>query len=148
LRKITPPEEHKIHTSEEPAVAEEHRSPYEQAERYVKEYRAWMKPGSSQYLSRPLEDYETSLRIKISMGDWIKLDQKLDQEESDDLYPRLSYNAATSTLIIECSPSPLYQLITSIIYEELTYSKATVSRDLRNQTFISWEGTTNDFGDK
>jgi len=124
VRKITPPEEHEIHTDEKLAVAEEHRSPYEQAERYVEEYRAWMKPGSSQYQSRPLEDYETSLCIKMSTGDWIKLRQKL-YEESNDQYPRLSYNAATSTLIIECNPNPIHQSITAIIAEEFDQSKST-----------------------
>ena len=84
VRKITPPEEHKIHTDERLAIAEDHKTPYEQAERYVEGYTAWIKPGPSQHLPRRLEDYETPLRIKMSMCDWIKLKQKLDQSESDD----------------------------------------------------------------
>jgi hypothetical protein len=81
VRKITPPEEHRIHTDEKLVVEED---PYKQAERYVEECRAWMKPGPGRYLPRPLEGYETPLRIKMSMGDWIKLDRKLNLEENDD----------------------------------------------------------------
>jgi hypothetical protein len=81
VRKITPPEEHKIHTDERLAIAEDHRSPYEQAVRYFEGYR---KPGPSQHLPRRLEDYETPLRVKMSMRDLIKLEQKLDQSENDD----------------------------------------------------------------
>lgn len=43
-----------------------------------------MKPGPGRDLPRPLEDYETPLRIKMPVGDWIKLDQKLNPEENDD----------------------------------------------------------------
>jgi hypothetical protein len=91
VRKITPPEEHKIHTDERLAIAEDHRSPYEQAvryfeqaERYLEGYRACRKPGPSQHVPRPLEDYETPLRVKMSMRDLFKLEQKLDRSENDD----------------------------------------------------------------
>ncbi|KAE8446627.1 hypothetical protein EG329_011820 [Mollisiaceae sp. DMI_Dod_QoI] len=143
VRKITPPEEHSIHTDEKLVGAEDL---YKQAEQYVEEYRASVKPGLGQYLSRPLEVYETPLRIKMSIGDWIKLDRKLNPKENDDPYPRLSYNAATSTLIIECMASPLHQSITSILAEQFVESKATLSRDLKRQTYVSWETTNNEFG--
>ena len=82
VRKITPPEEHRSYTDEKLVVAED---VYKQAERYVEEYRAWIKPSPGQYLPRPLEYYETPLRIKMSVGDWIKLDRKLNLDENDDL---------------------------------------------------------------
>jgi hypothetical protein len=81
VRKTTPPEEHRIHTDEKLAAAED---PYKQAERYVEECRAWRKPGPAGYLPRPLEDYETPLRIMMSKDDWIKLNQKLNLEKNDD----------------------------------------------------------------
>jgi hypothetical protein len=80
VRKITPPEELRISTDKKPAAED----PYNHAERYVEECRAWRKPGPAQYLPRPLEDYETPLRIKMSMGDWIKLYRNLNLEENDD----------------------------------------------------------------
>jgi hypothetical protein len=159
VQKITPPEEHRIHTDKKLVVAEDL---YKQAERYVEEYRAWWKLGPVRYLPRPLEDYETPLRIKMSTDDWIKLDRKLNPEETmirktslsvigvplTDCfrYPRLSYNAATSTSIIQCMPSPLRRSITSILGEQFFGSKRTLPQDLKSQTYVSWETTNNKFG--
>jgi hypothetical protein len=43
-------------------------------------------------------------------------------------------------------PSPLHQSITTILNEEFIVSKATLPRDLKRQTSVSWETTTHDFG--
>ena len=62
-------------------------------------------------------------------------------------YPRLSYNAATSTLIVQCMPTPLHQSITSLLNNEFMQSRANLPRNLRNQTSVAWETTNNKFGD-
>lgn len=61
-------------------------------------------------------------------------------------YPRLSYNAATSTLIIQCMPSPLHQSITSIINKKFIRSTSNLPEHLERQTYVSWETDNNKFG--
>ena len=60
-------------------------------------------------------------------------------------YPRLLYNAATSTLIIQCMPSPLHQSITSIINKKFIRSTSNLPKHLERQTYISQEITNNKF---
>jgi hypothetical protein len=61
-------------------------------------------------------------------------------------YPRLSYNAFTSTLIIQCMPSPVHQSIGSIINDEFQSSRLNLPRDLKDETTLMWEQDCNGFG--
>jgi hypothetical protein len=61
-------------------------------------------------------------------------------------YPRLSYNASTSTLTVQCMPSPVHQSIGSTIGEKFVVSKANLPDDLQEQTVLMWEQDCNGFG--
>ncbi|KAL7621358.1 hypothetical protein AAE478_008679 [Parahypoxylon ruwenzoriense] len=140
-RKITPPEEKEIHTGDvQPTATNERKSPYNEAYEYYQECKALAHPlfaaapFERRRRRRPLEDYEKPLVIKMSVGDWIELRHDLDLDSKDESYPRFSFDASTSTLIIQCVPNPIHQSITSILNEEIMMSKATVPVNLRQQT--------------
>ncbi|KAI1471055.1 uncharacterized protein F4812DRAFT_467258 [Daldinia caldariorum] len=126
-------------------TATEHKSPYDEAYSYVQECRSWRKNKNTIFpLHRSLEDYEAPFAIKISVGDWIRLESELEQE-SDETYPRLSYNASTSQLIIQCMPSPLHQSISSMIGQVFMASKVSLPMHLQNQTMFRWGVDENNF---
>ena len=69
---------------ESSAAAKEHKSPFDQANAYIQECRAWRKGDLTQNPPRPFEDYETPVAIKMSEKDWVKLSSELNSEESDE----------------------------------------------------------------
>lgn len=131
---------------EKPTTATEHKSPYDEAYSYIQECRSWRKSGSTAFhLHCSLEDYEAPFAIKISVGDWIKLGSELELGESDEAYPRISYNTSTSKLIVQCMAPPFPQFISSMIGEEFVASKLSLPMNLRNKTRLSWGVDQNNF---
>lgn len=130
LRDITLPEVTTL-VQEQHAVVKESKSSYDQAREYVERFndlhsRSVTSPGS-------LDVYEKTLSVEMTMKEWIKLRDDLSVFETDqkyvvpllhhlrcitkyiDLrYPKYSYYKPTSTLIIQCMPSPVHESITSI----------------------------------
>ncbi|THC94127.1 hypothetical protein EYZ11_006376 [Aspergillus tanneri] len=151
-RKITPPEEKEMHArdKQQPAAsASKFKSPYDEAYAYYHECKAWAHPRVATApfeRRRPLEDYEKQLAIKMSVGDWNKLRRDLDLDSKDESYPRFSFDASTSTLIIQCMPSPIHQSISSILIEEIMISKAAVPVNLRRQTQALFDEDFKSFG--
>ncbi|KAL7623144.1 hypothetical protein AAE478_006825 [Parahypoxylon ruwenzoriense] len=90
-RRITPPEEDIRTRDEQPVLANEYKSPYDEAFIYIQEYRAWRNPCFSAPFKRLhlLEDYEKAFAMKISIGDWIKLyhNLNLDSEDNSAILP-------------------------------------------------------------
>ncbi|XXG96791.1 YAP1-binding protein 1 [Hypoxylon texense] len=78
-------------------------------------------------------------------ADWFKLSSELEWGESDETYPRLSYNSSTSELFVQCMPTPLHQSISNVINEEFIAAKGSLSRDLRSRTRLSWGVEQNNF---
>jgi len=83
LREIAPPDKTQVKL-ELSAAAKEHKSPFDQANAYIQECRAWRKGSPTQHPLRPFEDYETPVAIKMSGEDWVKLSSELNSEESDE----------------------------------------------------------------
>ena len=81
----TPDEtESKVVRLESSAATKEHKSPFDQANAYIQECRAWRKGNPTQNPPRPFEDYETPVAIKMSEKDWVKLSSELNSEETDE----------------------------------------------------------------
>lgn len=89
----------KLDHSEEKAVAKQQQSPYEQAKVHIQNWK-----------SLPAE---SSFSYDISRNDWIQLQTDFDMIMVDDknTLPRLFYDASRSTLMIQCSPSPLHEAV-------------------------------------
>ncbi|KAK1769233.1 hypothetical protein QBC33DRAFT_347787 [Phialemonium atrogriseum] len=78
-------------------------------------YRAWDSPSGS-CPPRFQEEYERPHVIEMSLSDWGKVSRELHlDEESDEKYPRLSYNSATSKLTIQCIPLPTHDSICGVV---------------------------------
>jgi hypothetical protein len=86
-----------------PSLGEE--QPYDRVKTYLEDFKAW-RTGA-----RPLahRDFEKPFRCNISMKDWFKLNKDLNLDESDDRYPRFSYIASTSSLIVQCTTTPVHE---------------------------------------
>ncbi|OCK89387.1 uncharacterized protein K441DRAFT_667821 [Cenococcum geophilum 1.58] len=53
--------------------------------------------------------YEKNFATQMSTKEWMRFSDELNLSESDDRYPRYSFNSATSTLIIQCMPSAIHE---------------------------------------
>jgi hypothetical protein len=92
-----------------PSLDEE--QPYDRVKTYLEDFKAWRRGV------RPLahRDFEKPFRCKISMKDWFKLNKDLNLDESDDRYPRFSYIASTSTLIIQCMATLVHETMINFL---------------------------------
>jgi len=112
VRKTTPPAERNTPPQDEQhAAAKRYTSPYEQALSYVKTYKGWR---LSHHVVGSREDYEKPFSCQMSLGDWVKLRRDLNLEETEEAFPKISYDASRSTLIIQCMPSPVHESIISL----------------------------------
>ncbi|KAI9765673.1 MAG: hypothetical protein M1840_007231 [Geoglossum simile] len=144
-RNITPPEGKVTLGEEQCAVVKEFKSPYDQARESIDHFKNWhsgakIKPGS-------LEDYESNLSMKMSIKEWIRLKDDPNISETDEKFPRYSYNSFTSTLIIQFIPSPVHESITSIFtrginaaQESLPYPLQARIAAVANQDFDCFGG--------
>ncbi|KAI9760239.1 MAG: hypothetical protein M1840_002582 [Geoglossum simile] len=111
-------------------AVKEPKSPYNQVREYVDcfEARVNAKRGS-------LGVYKSNLSVKMSMREWAKLRTDLHIFETDQKYPRYSYNSSTSTLIVQCMPSSLHGSIVSIFSDGFVTTKATLPASVRTKIY-------------
>ncbi|KAI9773285.1 MAG: hypothetical protein M1839_002145 [Geoglossum umbratile] len=82
----------------------------------------------------------------MSMKEWIKFCRNLNIFETDERYPRYSYNSSTSTLIIEFMPKPVHESISSIFSEGFNITKSTLPNSVRTRITTVANQETNGFG--
>ncbi|KAI9769399.1 MAG: hypothetical protein M1840_004101 [Geoglossum simile] len=133
VRNITPPEDIVPLNGERHVAVKEPKSPYNQVREYVDCFKAWRSKDNAKRGS--LEVYESGLSIKMSMREWAKLSADLNIFETDQKYPRYSYNSSTSTLIVQCMPSPLHESIASIFSDGFAVAKSTLPASVRTKIF-------------
>ena len=163
LRDVTLPEVTTL-VQEQHAVVEESKSSYDQAHEYVERFNDWYSRAGTTPSS--LDAYEKTFSIKMTMKEWIKLSNDLNILETDQRsvvplqhylrsiakytnlrYPRYSYYSPTSTLIIQCMPSPIHESITSIftrgfnaMQESLPNKLSSRINTTANEDFNGFEG--------
>lgn len=111
----------------------EPKNPYDQARTYVEGFKLWNKNMGS----GPPGYYEEPLSIKMSTKDWIRLSDEFIIFETDEKYPKYSYNASTSTVIIKCMPSPVHDVTVRTIARGFELATADLSRPIRTRMYIA-----------
>jgi hypothetical protein len=121
IRKITPPGDVERENNNPVQPREDS---YAKAHDFATRFYSWR--SGKLTLSNP-HLYERKFTTPMSTKEWIKLSDELNISESDDQsvflfakfipillndsirYPRYTFNSATSTLIIQCMPSPIHE---------------------------------------
>ncbi|KAL2220341.1 hypothetical protein M432DRAFT_653532, partial [Thermoascus aurantiacus ATCC 26904] len=114
------------------------------ARRRVQEFKPWMEgraPGHS-------DIWEEGLEMKISRKEWAKLTKDLNIFESDERFPKYSYNASMSTVIIELMPSPIHDAVVSHFMQGFTCAQDTASEAVQFSIRLATNEMYNDFDDR
>jgi len=112
------------------AVVNPHHSPYDQVKTEVQKFK-----GLCSGTLAVWQNFEKPLRCKISRNDWLKLQEDLDlNNENEDHFPRYSYDASTSTLIIEISNTPVHETLIKFLngyINRVSDVETTTNEDIR-----------------
>lgn len=118
-RKITPPEEHPAKSLRPPPASNIACETYE-------DKLAMVKRLNKERLERPVS-------LNLSSKEFTRLLEDTGYERSEQRYPRYSFDALTSTMIVQCMPSPVHELIPSIFLQELHESLANLPATLKSR---------------
>ncbi|CUS14382.1 unnamed protein product [Tuber aestivum] len=110
---------------------------------FVRRFKEWH--TGKGVLSSP-EGRENVLTLEITMPHFLDFKKALDID-NDEKFPRYSYDASSSLLTIQCTPSPIHEQIVSTVSEGFTLARRSLPTSLRrmihivgNQQFTDFQG--------
>ncbi|CAZ85991.1 unnamed protein product [Tuber melanosporum] len=110
---------------------------------YVRKFQNWRLGGES--FGSPAGGEGLELRMQMPKSDFIRFSEILDVGD-DEKFPKISFNALTSTLIIQHAPSPIHEKVISTVSEGFNLARSSLPTPLRqritivfNQKFCSFK---------
>ncbi|PWW73772.1 hypothetical protein C7212DRAFT_353694 [Tuber magnatum] len=114
-------------------------------DRYVEKFKDW-NSGSGSF--GPPESRELALTMQMPKSDFLNFKRALNIDDDENtMFPKFSFDASSSTLIIRCMPGPIHEKVVSTVAEGFNLARSSLPTRLRenvsivgNQKFRTFQG--------